>query len=743
MTPRIKQPGTRPGEAIDAIAVRRERLRAMSRQILGVRGAQGDQGEPARLRSIVASSGVGWYPLVALGMLVVVDEFQSYGFAVLGPEISRALGVSPAAIGSLLALKLLAITIGSLPMAAYVQKKARRAAIAIATGFMWSIATMFTGFVANIWGMLFITLADGASSGSVRAVHPPLIMDTYPPQARVRTLTFHRGAIKVGQVAAPLLVALLSAALGFTWRGVFLVSGIVAIAAALVALKLRDPGFGRWDTNLVREAVRDEVGEVAGEDLRAEEVSLGFFEIVRRLMLMPTVRRLLAGYAVMGMWLVPLETFIFFFLEERWNMGPGARGVFFAALSALSIVALVAFGRRGEKMFTDNPVRLIDFGVKMAIVMVVSLALSTFMPVFLLMGLFFAFTFASSAILFPTLSMLLLSIVPSRMRTHAAALSGIALAGIGGMGGLMLLGGIDRRFGVAAAVASLSVPGLIAALVLRSARETINGDLDRMIDDIIEDEELRGMEARGIRMPMLACRHVDFSYGQLQVLFDVSFAVDDGEMVALLGTNGAGKSTLLRVISGLGLPSHGRIHYRGADITYLDAERRLGLGITQVPGGRAVFGSLTVVENLRVFGHLHGGNRAATERGIDATFEAFPALAAHRNQRASTLSGGEQQMLGLGKALIIQPKLLLIDELSLGLAPKIVGELLGMVRRINQAGTAVVLVEQSVNIALSLVEHAYFMEKGGIRFDGPAKELLGRRDLLRSVFLEGATKGLA
>jgi ABC-type branched-subunit amino acid transport system ATPase component len=151
---------------------------------------------------------------------------------------------------------------------------------------------------------------------------------------------------------------------------------------------------------------------------------------------------------------------------------------------------------------------------------------------------------------------------------------------------------------------------------------------------------------------------------------------------------------------------------------------------------------LTVIDNLRVYGHSLGRRRRAMDEGIDATLDAFPALADRRNQLASTLSGGEQQMLALGKAFILRPQLLLIDELSLGLAPKIVGELLEMVRRINQSGTAIVLVEQSVNIALSLVDHAYFMEKGEIRFDGPARDLLERRDLLRSVFLEGATKGM-
>jgi ABC-type branched-subunit amino acid transport system ATPase component len=148
---------------------------------------------------------------------------------------------------------------------------------------------------------------------------------------------------------------------------------------------------------------------------------------------------------------------------------------------------------------------------------------------------------------------------------------------------------------------------------------------------------------------------------------------------------------------------------------------------------------MSVVENLRVYGYSHGHDRAAIERGIDAALGAFPDLAGRRNQLASTLSGGQQQMLGLAGAFIVRPRLLLIDELSLGLAPVVVADLLEMVRQINSAGTAVVLVEQSVNIALSLVDHAYFMEKGEIRFDGPASDLLARPDLLRSVFLEGAS----
>jgi len=151
-----------------------------------------------------------------------------------------------------------------------------------------------------------------------------------------------------------------------------------------------------------------------------------------------------------------------------------------------------------------------------------------------------------------------------------------------------------------------------------------------------------------------------------------------------------------------------------------------------------VFGPLTVVENLRSFGYTLGRDRRTLDRLIDECFEAFPRLAERRSSLAAQLSGGEQQMLGLSKALIMRPRVLVIDELSLGLAPIVVGQLLEMVRQINATGTAVVLVEQSVNIALNLVDHAYFMEKGEMRFDGDAADLLAREDLLRAVFLEGA-----
>ncbi len=727
-------------EVLDSIKEQQERVRWAARDALGITGSDEPQ---ARLREEIARSGARWYPLLVLTVLVIVDEFQRYAFFVLGPEISRTLGISKQLLGTLVVVELLALTLATLPMAAYVQKRPRRGAISVVTAFVWSTVQGLTAFVANAWGLLLVLVVHGAATGSVRTVHPPLLMDSYPPSARVRAFSFYRGGDAVGSILAPVIVGVSTVLFGLTWRGVFLVMGAISLVASMFSIRLRDPGFGRWDTDRVRDVVRregDREGRTEERQHPTVDTSLGFFEIVNRLLLIPTVRRMLATWALFGMFQVPLQTFIFFFLEERWGLGPGGRSLLFAGMAAAAIPALFVFGRRGEALFQRDPRSLVQVTSYLVLGIVAGVFLAVASPVFSLVVVFLAVTFACFAMMMPALHTIMLSVVPPNMRPHVSALAGMALAAVGGMGGLLLLGGIDSRFGISVAVGSLSVPGIITALVLLSVRSSINADVDRVIDEIVEDEEVRAFERRGVRLPMLACRHIDFSYGQLQVLFDVDFAVEEGEMVALLGTNGAGKSTLLKVISGLGLPTRGRVHYRNADITYLDAERRLTLGIAQIPGGRAVFPSLTVVENLRVYGFTHGKNRSAVEQGIERSFDAFPQLADRRNQPSSTLSGGEQQMLGLSKAFILEPKLLLIDELSLGLAPIVVGELLDMVRLINQQGTAVVLVEQSVNIALSLVEHAYFMEKGEMRFDGPAQELIQRPDLLRSVFLHGATE---
>ena len=237
---------------------------------------------------------------------------------------------------------------------------------------------------------------------------------------------------------------------------------------------------------------------------------------------------------------------------------------------------------------------------------------------------------------------------------------------------------------------------------------------------------------------LLSLRSVDVAYGSVQVLFGVNLEVTAGEVIALLGTNGAGKSTVLRGVSGLVAPKNGTISIEGVDITGIPAHKIARLGVIQVPGGRGVFPSLTVGENLRVASWMYRRDVEYVKQATARALELFPALASRLDDPAANLSGGTQQMLTLAMAFIAKPKILMIDELSLGLAPLVVEKLLEVVREFQRQGMTLILVEQSVNVALTLAETAYFMEKGEVRFHGPTAELLERPDVLRSVFLEGA-----
>jgi ABC-type branched-subunit amino acid transport system ATPase component len=224
-------------------------------------------------------------------------------------------------------------------------------------------------------------------------------------------------------------------------------------------------------------------------------------------------------------------------------------------------------------------------------------------------------------------------------------------------------------------------------------------------------------------------------HGHLRVLTSVSVRVDHGTSVALLGTNGAGKSTLLRVVAGLHPPTSGAVVFDGTDVTGLSADARARRGLVLVEGGRATFPGLSVVENLRLGAYpLLRRNRAEAARRLDAALEHFPALRPLLPRTAGSLSGGEQQMTALAKALMADPRLLMIDELSLGLAPIVLEQLVHVVERLVADGVTVLLVEQSLNVACALADRAYFLEKGEVRFTGPTADLLDRGDLARSVF---------
>jgi branched-chain amino acid transport system ATP-binding protein len=236
---------------------------------------------------------------------------------------------------------------------------------------------------------------------------------------------------------------------------------------------------------------------------------------------------------------------------------------------------------------------------------------------------------------------------------------------------------------------------------------------------------------------LLEIRDLHVSYGNVEVLHGISLDVDKGEIVALLGSNGAGKTTTLRAISGLIRPRAGKIVMAGQPLNALRAHQIVALGLGHVPEGRRMFGALTVEENLRLGGYLIRRDAATLAQRMARVYETFPRLGERRSQLAGTLSGGEQQMLAIARALMLQPRIIVLDEPSMGLAPKLVRAIFGMIADICNEGTSILLVEQNARQALRIAHRAYVLESGRIALSGPARDL-AQDSRVRAAYLGGS-----
>ena len=221
---------------------------------------------------------------------------------------------------------------------------------------------------------------------------------------------------------------------------------------------------------------------------------------------------------------------------------------------------------------------------------------------------------------------------------------------------------------------------------------------------------------------MLEIRALESRYGRIPALKGIDLSIGEGELVALVGANGAGKTTLLRALSGVQRVSAGQVVFEGRDITRASSDARVRLGIVQVPEGRLVFAPLSVEDNLRLGGYTR--SREESDASLERVFEMFPVLKSRRRQPAGTLSGGQQQMLAMGRGLMAKPRLLLLDEPSMGLAPKLVAEIFAAIRALKAAGTTIFLVDQNARAALSVAERGYVLETGRIVLSGSGEQLL-------------------
>jgi branched-chain amino acid transport system ATP-binding protein len=234
-------------------------------------------------------------------------------------------------------------------------------------------------------------------------------------------------------------------------------------------------------------------------------------------------------------------------------------------------------------------------------------------------------------------------------------------------------------------------------------------------------------------MAMLEIKDLEVYYGMIQAIKGISFEVNEGEVIALIGANGAGKTTTLHTVSGLLKPKKGRIFFEGKDITKVPAHKVVELGMAHVPEGRRVFAQLSVYQNLKL-GAYTRADKSEIEASLETVYKRFPRLQERKNQLAGTLSGGEQQMLAMGRALMSHPKIILMDEPSMGLSPILVNEIFDIIRSVNEAGTTVLLVEQNAKKALTIANRAYVLETGRIVMSGDAKELMND-DSIRKAYL--------
>jgi branched-chain amino acid transport system ATP-binding protein len=231
-------------------------------------------------------------------------------------------------------------------------------------------------------------------------------------------------------------------------------------------------------------------------------------------------------------------------------------------------------------------------------------------------------------------------------------------------------------------------------------------------------------------MTMLAVHNLRSGYGKIEVLHDVSLTIERGQIVTLIGANGAGKTTLLKTVSGLIRPTAGTIEFEEMNIVRQPPHKIVGLGLSQVPEGRAILKRMTVMENLRMGAYTRSDREVG--RDISAVLKRFPALAERQNQLAATLSGGEQQMLAIGRALVARPRLLLLDEPSLGLAPKFITRIFLTLRELQKEGKTILLVEQNARQALQVADHGYVMERGRIVLSASGRELLNNPEVQRT-----------
>ncbi len=679
------------------------------------------------LKDGLAAGGVSTVTVLAL--LNAFDELDSAAATLLAPEIQDTLGVSDLVIAVTTVGGLIFVVAGGLAMGRMADNFRRPAIVGVATLF-WSVIVFLTGFVVNAFWYFVARSLTAIGKSNTHPVQGPIMADAYPIGARARVYAINTVVGRLGGLVAPLVLGGLVGLIGGgeAWRWAFWLGAVPTLVLGVVVMFIKDPPRGQYEQ-------KSTIGEVIAET-DPPPISMG--ATWARISRIRTFKTALIGFCALGFTFVSIPLFINLYLDDRFELTAFERAVVTSVPGFLALLVIPLVARRFDGLYRESPPKALVLIGSLFVPIAILVPIQMSMPSPLGFAIVGALSVVISSAIFAMVGPLFAAITPYRLRSQGVAIGMGLILGIGGVGGAIIGGLISDAWGPRWAVMLVAVPAnLIGGLTLINGARFIRNDLSLITEEIEEEQaEHERMTRDPEHVPVLQVNNIDFSYGQVQVLFDVDFEVARGETLALLGTNGAGKSTALRVISGLAIPSRGVVRLNGQTITLTSPEMRVRLGIHQLPGGKALFDPMSIGDNLEMAAYVYD-NKADARRRIERVLDIFPQLADRLDDTAGDLSGGQQQMLGLAMALIHDPEVLLIDELSLGLAPVVVEQLLQVVEQLKEAGQTMIIVEQSLNVALAIADRAIFMEKGQVKFEGPAHELLERDDLARAVFLGG------
>ena len=670
----------------------------------------------------------GFYTFVVLLLLNSLDELEQAAIAILGPDIAETFGVSDGTITFISTASVAFFVLGAGPMG-WLADRMRRGPIVGVASMAFGFFAFLSGAAANAFMLFVARFFTGISKANTITVHSTLLADTYPIATRGRMYATNAGIGRIFGAASPILVGGIAALAGGAagWRWAYFVLGIPVAILGLLAFAIPEPERGQWEKK-----------EVLGRGLdHKDEAAVSVEAAFARIWRIDTIRNMTFAMAAIGFALFPAQAIQSFFLEEEFGLDALDRGLAVAPAGILLIAFLPWVGKRFDATFRRNPdgaLRILGILLLPATVLVPVQYVMPNVWLFAAVGAInTTFLGAAFAMIQPSIQ----SVVPYRLRGMGTAIITFFMFAIGGIGGGLISAFFQDAIGERATIILLTVLFMpLGGLFVIRGSSRLRRDLSLVVSELQEEqEEEQRQAANPDDIPAIQVNQVDFSYGQIQVLFDLSFEVRKGETLALLGTNGAGKSTILKVITGLVTPERGVVRLNGQTITFATPERRGRLGIEMLPGGSGVWPSLTIADNLEMGAFRYRRNPDDVKARIARVLELYPALNDHLHQRAGDLSGGQQQMLALARVMLHEPDVLIIDELSLGLAPAVVQDLLGHIDSLREAGQTMIIVEQSLNVALAIADRAVFLEKGQVRFEGPAQELAERDDLARAVFL--------